>query len=128
MEYTDSLRETNDQFWNLLTEGAILSKVMLGILCCVAVGFLLFALFRKLRRKWDSIYYVLICASVLIWASCSLLALLKPDSIKMFNMLRLVGIIPIPSLLCLHVKKQISYKKQHLVPAVLFFTDRKSVV
>ena len=121
MEYTESLKDTNDQFWNLLTEGAILSKVMLGILCCVAVGFLLFALFKTVRRKWDGLYYVLTCACILVWAGCSLLALLSPDSADILNELRIVGIIPLPALLCLHIKKQISYKKQNVIPAILLF-------
>ena len=121
MEYTESLKDTNDQFWNLLTEGAILSKVMLGILCCVAVGFLLFALFKTVRRKWDGLYYVLTCACILVWAGCSLLALLSPDSADLLNELRIVGIIPLPALLCLHIKKQISYKKQNVIPAILLF-------
>ena len=121
MEYTETLKDTNDQFWNMLTEGAILLIVLLAILCLMVIGYLLFALYKTIRRKWDGIYYVLTCACILIWAGCSLLALLCPDSVDLLNTLRIVGIIPLPALLCLHIKKQISYKKQNAIPAILLF-------
>ena len=121
MEYTEALRAQNDQFWKLITEGAILSKVVLGILCCMAASYLLFALYKTLRRKWYGIYYVMICACILLSAACSLMALLSPDSSELLNVLRIVGIIPLPALLCLHIKKQLSYKKQNLIPAILLF-------
>ena len=121
MEYTEAIKEQNNQFWELLTEGAILSKILLGILCCAAAGYILFALIKTIRRKWDGIYYLLICFFILVFAGCSLLSLLFPESAPLLDTLRNVGIIPLPALLCLHVKKQVSYKKQNVASAILLF-------
>ena len=121
MEYTEELQNANDQFWDMLTEGAILSKGILAVLCCASLFLLVYALIKKIRRRWESVYYALLCASVLVWSCCSLQAILVPESADMYAVLRIIAIIPIPTLLCLHVRQQVSYKKQHVGPAVLLF-------
>ena len=119
MEYTSELREMNDRFWLLLTEDVILSKAILGILCLAAVYFLAFSLYKWARRRWDSLYFALLSAFVLAWAGCSLWALFVPGSAAVLNTVGLVGLIPIPMLLCLHVQRQVSYKELRVVPTIL---------
>ena len=103
----------------MLTEDVLLSKVMLGILCCAALFLFCVALYKKVKRQWDSIYFVLLCAAVFVWSAFSLLALLIPSSAEAFNLLRMIGIILIPALLCLHVRQQISYKELHIAPVIM---------
>ena len=119
MEYTDSLRDANNQFWLLLTEGAILNKVALSLLLCAALILFSFALYKKIKRRWESSYFVLLCVMVLVWAASSLLVLFVPDSADMYSLLQFAGLVPIPALLCLHVRQQVSYKEQRPILIIL---------
>ena len=118
MEYTPELQQVNDTFLRMLTEDIILSKAMFAIVCCVALPLMLFALYKKAKRQWDSLYFALISAAVLVWAACSFLAVVLPESAGMYTMLRMAGIVPIPALLCLHVRQQVSYKEPRAIPIV----------
>jgi len=66
-----------------------------------------------MKRHWDSAYYLLLCVSVLIWSSASLLLTFVETSgySALLETLQYTGIIPIPALLLLHVRKQVSYKE-----------------
>ena len=123
MEYTDDLRDTNTQFLSMIQDDAILSKAALAILCGIALFFLFFALYKRIRRHWSSFYFIMLCVTVIFWAGCTLLAMLSEsaETAAMLNTLRTCGIIPLPALLCLHVRQQISYKEENPVVIVLFF-------
>jgi len=119
MEYTAELQAANNRFLLMLMEEIILSKVMFGIVCLVALILFFLGLYKKITRRWDSLYFALLCISVLIWALCSLLALLKPDNAENYNLFSMAGIISVPALLCLHVRQQVSYKEQRFVPTAM---------
>ena len=123
MEYTSALRATDNEFPNLIFDEAILTKAALVVLGCAALYFLVFSLYKRKRRPWASTYFVLLCFSVLVWAGLSFAALLtgSQETARNLNDLSLVGILPLPGLLCLHVKEQVSRKKERPAITAAFF-------
>jgi len=123
MEYTEELQESNEQFLDMIYNDMILIKGALIIVGCAALFFLFFALYKKIRRHWESTCYMLLCVSILFWIACSLVAFFyaSPEQAVILNQLRFAGIIPIPALLCMHVRQQISYKEENPGAVILFF-------
>jgi len=123
MEYTESARHISERVMGLLRDEVILSKAAFIFLCCACLFLLVTALIKRVQRRWESTYYVLLCASVFLWSGCSLVALLAraPETAETLNAVRNIGIIPIPALLCLHIKQQVSYKEQKKLTVGLAF-------
>jgi len=116
MEYTDEIRQMNEQFNDLLYNDALLSKIMFGILCIACLYLFFTALYKMMKRHWDSTYYLLLCVSVFIWSIASLLSTFieTNEYSVLLETLQYTGIIPIPALLLLHIRKQVSYKETGL--------------
>ncbi|MCL2126305.1 MAG: diguanylate cyclase [Oscillospiraceae bacterium] len=128
MQLDESYQNANSQFADLLYNGGILSKSVLVVLCCVCIILLIYALTKKLKRRWESAYFVLLCACVVVWAGCSLAAEFMSGSgaadggglggigsgsgvSGALIALRNIGLALIPALLCAHVQLQVSYKE-----------------
>jgi len=132
MPLTEELLEANQQFENLLFSNLLLNRIAYGFLCIICLFFLITAVYKLIRRRWNSIFFVFLCISILTWSALSLLALFTVDTdIKnVLNTLRYVGMVPIPALLVLHISLQVSYKRLRpfavillvIVPIYLIFT------
>jgi len=137
MELTDYFEELNSRIDILIFEEMWLSKIaywLLGIVCMV---FLTIAIVKLIKRKWNSLYLVVVFLLTFIWALFSLFALYSdgPASIDYYNAFRLIVFIPIPALLAVHIHRQVSYKSVRLiagafyilVPAFLIFVYSKGL-
>ena len=124
MQLDETYQQANSQFEDLLFNGKILNKAALGILCCLCLFLLFFALSKRLKGQWSSTFFIFLCACIFIWGWCSLLAdIMLPGSRieHILFSLRNIGIIPIPILLYIHAKQQVSYRELHFVPVILVF-------
>ena len=123
MEYEGSIKEINDRLMSLIYDDALLIKIALSVICLISLFFLTISLYRWLKRRWESFYYVLLCSSVIIFATLSLIASFSRSQQleEALNALRMIGVIPIPAMLCLHVRQQVSYKVQNPVTVFLLF-------
>ena len=122
MQYDDSIQQLNNELGELLFNNGLLGKLALAILCIASIVLLIYALYRKIRGQWESAYYVLLCAGVLVWAGCSLIAeFLQAGSraAEVLVILRNIGIVLIPALMCVHIQLQVSYKE--LKPVTVIF-------
>jgi len=130
MELTEELAEINQQFENLLFNDMLLSIVAYAVLCAACLFFFCTALYKLIRGRWNSFFFVLLCLSVITWSVISLIALFTDNSgsIEFLLRLRFIGIVPIPALLALHISLQVSYKdiRPHIIVlfliAPVFFT------
>ena len=122
MDRSSELQEMNQQFENLLFNDMLLSKIAYGLLCVVCVFFLIIATYKLIRRRWSSIFFILLCTSVLVWSGLSLLALFSdsPSQAELYNMIRYIGIVPIPAFLSLHISLQVSYRTLHLYKMLIY--------
>jgi len=124
LELDETYQQINTRFEDLIFNGGILNKAALGILCCLCLFLLFFALNKKLKRQWNSTFFVLLCAAVFLWSWSTLIAeFIQPgsDVAALLHDLSLIGILLIPALLCVHTKRQVSYKEMHLVPTLILF-------
>lgn len=89
------------------------------LLCLLTAGFFIDALAKKLKHKWESGYYLFLCAGFLAWGICGLAKTWAPGSgaIPFFEALRITAHVFIPAFLCLHVWKQVYFK--HINPGTL---------
>ena len=122
MVFTDELRELNQQFENLLFNDLLLSKLaysLLGIACLV---YLFIAAYKLIRRRWNSIYFILLCVLIVTYSAFSLLALFfgVTASAEDLHFMEYIGMILIPALLVLHINLQISYRKMRAYAIVLY--------
>ena len=119
----DDLEALNDGIFDLLFEGAILNTIAFSALCCVCFVFMLIALVRRLRKRWDSGFYVLLCASAFVWSLFSFLVSypVLPMDADLFFRFRFVGLVLLPALLMLHIRLQVSYKELRRFVVVLCF-------
>ena len=124
MEYTDSIKEANNRFWDLLYNGQLLIKVMLIALCCICIYLFVYYLIKKIKRNWNSIYLMLISCFILFWSICSFIILFieSQQIVSFLTTLRDIGIVPIPLFLCLHIRKQVSIKDEQIIPSIFLFT------
>lgn len=127
MEASDSFHDTQSRLLELLYNEAILSQVALGILFFLCLFLFGHAFYKQIRQRWYCVYFILLCAAVILWSGLSLLVHLGWVSQEPLATLSFVAILPIPALMCLHVRQQVSYKRQHpffviltiLVPCLL---------
>jgi len=122
MDRSNDLLEMNQQFENLIFNEMLLSKIAYGLLCVACVFFLLVAAYKLIRRRWNSIFFILLCISVLVWSGLSLLALFSKSSSQadLLNIIRYIGIVPIPAFLALHISLQVSYRTLYLYKILLY--------
>ncbi|MCL2632065.1 MAG: GGDEF domain-containing protein [Coriobacteriia bacterium] len=118
---SETLQQQNSRLWDLLTTGALLSKTMFVFLCVTGLLFFYSALLRRLRHRLEGTHFIVLCAAAVFWSVCSMFALFTPPSAEMLGTLSLVGIAPIPALLCLHIQQQVSHREQEIVPSLLLF-------
>jgi len=113
MELTDELVEINQQFESMLFNDMLLTRVAYGFLCAACLFFAFVAIYKLIRRRWSSIFFILLCTAVITWSVLSFLALFTNDlrDAEFLNTLRFIGMIPIPALLTLHISLQVSYKE-----------------
>ena len=139
MEFDDSMRQVNSQFENLLYNGGLLGKAASIILCCVCLFVLIYALYMKIKRRWESMYYVILCACVFVWAICELVSGFVPEGGTPADILVTVQKICIalmPAFICMHVHLQVSYKEVHyatfivmlIAPAFLILTSLRDIL
>ncbi|MCL1847040.1 MAG: diguanylate cyclase [Coriobacteriia bacterium] len=123
METTSQAVQADNRFQDLVYNYELLSKVAFSLICLLCLLFFFFALRNKRKLRWQSLPFMFLCVSVLIWSLCSALTVFleDPQITNYFATLRYVGIIPIPALLCLHIKQQVSYKELRPLPVVIFF-------
>jgi len=130
MQFDDSMQQANSRFAELIFNEGLLSKSAYVILCFITIILLVYALNKKIKHRWESSYYVIICAGVLIWAGCSLVVeffQLSNNTADTLISLRITGITLIPAFMCFHVQLQVSYKELRpftvafllIVPAML---------
>ena len=112
MEITDELIEVNRQLEYMIYNEMLLSKIAYAFLCVACLFFFVVALYKFITRRWSSVFFVLLCASAIVWSLLSLLALLAADikTAEFLNALRYIGIVPFPAFLALHIRLQVSYK------------------
>ena len=124
MGRTDELLEINQQFENMLLNEMLLSKIVYGMLCILCVVFLAIATYKLIRRRWNSIFFILLCVSVIAWSGLSFWALLTRSASQadFFNVIRYIGIVPISAFLALHISLQVSYRILHLRTILLYLT------
>ncbi|MCL1918549.1 MAG: diguanylate cyclase [Peptococcaceae bacterium] len=122
----ESLRSINDQLADALA-GGILSKIAYMALIGIALFLVSTALYKEMTRtwergSWESLFFILLCVSVCIWAVCALLAAFaqEPDRADRLHTWGYLGIIFIPLLLYLHTWQQVSYKELHPWGIILF--------
>jgi len=122
MELTDELVEMNQQFENMLFNEMLLSRIAYGFLCVACLFFLFTAVYKLIKRRWNSTFFILLCVSVFTWSALTLLALFagNPESAELLFRLRFIGIVPIPALMMLHINLQVSYKEQRPQTMILF--------
>jgi len=122
MELTDELIEINQQFEHLLFNEMLLSKVAYGFLCVACLFFIITAVYKQIRQRWHSIFFILLCLSVITWSGLSFLTLLPEfsRSVQLMESIKLMSLIPIPAFLTLHIILQVSYKKLRPYTVVLF--------
>ena len=122
MELTEELAEINRQVEHLLLEDMVLNKAAYWILSVICLFFFFIAVYKLIRRRWNSVFLVLLCLSTFFWSVTSLLALYTeiPGADDILNYLRYIGLIPIPALLTLHIRLQVSYKVLRPYIIVLF--------
>ena len=131
MELTQDFAEINTQIERLLLVDMLLIKVAYWFLCAMCLVFFVISLYKLIRRRWSSLFLVLLYASALTWSLFSLLALYtkSPAAADLFNAVKYVGMLPIPALMALHINIQVSYNKLRpfgivfflLIPVVLIF-------
>jgi len=117
----DDLAEINQQFENLLFNSMLLSRIAYGFICVMCFFFLITAVYKLIRHRWNSVFFILLSISVMTWSVLSFIALIVPNTYeaRFLNELRYIGIVPIPVLLALHINLQVSYKT--LRPVTLVF-------
>jgi len=122
MNHSDDLHEINQQFENMLFNEMLLSKIAYGLLCIICVVILGIATYKLVRRRWNSIFFMLLCVSVIAWSGLSLWALLTSSvsQADMLNIFRYIGIIPLFAFLTLHISLQVSYKNLQLRDILLY--------
>lgn len=87
------------------------------ITCCIIILLALFCgvrgLVNRVRKGWESAYFVCLCVAVCLWAGGTLaLYTLQPGQLRnILYALRYVGLVFVPGLVCLHTWKQVSYKE-----------------
>ena len=124
MELTQDLADLNTQIENLLLVDMLLIKVAYWFLCVMCLVFFIISLYKLIRRRWSSLFLVLLYASALTWSLFSLLALYaySPAVANMLDAVKYVGIVPIPALLALHINLQVSYKRLRPFDIVFFLS------
>jgi len=120
LEYTDELAEINNQFENLLYNDMLLSRIAYGFILVMCLFFLITAVYKLIRSRWNSAYFICLCVSVIAWSAFSLLAYSATDPLitERYNYLRYLGMVPIPALMALHISVQVSYKNLHPVTII----------
>ena len=124
MQLDETYIQVNSQFEDLLFNGRILNKAALGILCCLCLFLLFFALGKKLKRRWNSTFFVFLCACVFIWGWCSFIAdFLQPedDFAMTLYVLRNIGLVLMPAMMCIHARQQVSHREWNIFLEVLLF-------
>ena len=119
MGLSGSSEQTKNQLWDLLYSWALLNKVALALLCSLCLLLFFYALYKAIKRRWSSVYFILLCVFILLWAGSSLLILFQLGDAVLLNRLGIIGILPVPALLCLHIRQQVSYKDQRALFIVL---------
>lgn len=101
-----------EQLNTLLNREATFYKYVCIALCVFCVVFLAFALYKFIRRSWDSLYYTLICFAFLLWSLYAVGSqVVFSDSLMRFlSISQQITTMFVPALLCLHIWKQVSYR------------------
>ena len=122
MELTDELIEMNQRFEHLLFNDMLLTRLAYGFLCVACLFFVITAIYKQIRQRWNSIFFILLCLSVITWSGLSLLTLFSEFSVnvQLVDSIMLIGMIPIPALLTLHIILQVSYKELRVYTIILF--------
>ncbi len=122
-QMNESVVRANEWFADLLYQDAILSKAMYFAICCISVVLILLTLYHWRKQKWSCAYFLLLCAAVFLWAVCSLLATFAQEAgaAELWKTLGTIGLMLIPPLLCLHIRRQVSYKELHPAAVVVLF-------
>jgi len=124
MELTQDLTELNEQVENLILVDMLLIKVAYWFLCAMCLVFFTVSLYKLIRRRWNSLFLVLLYVSALTWSFFSLLALYSssPAGADMLNAVKYIGIVPIPALMALHINLQVSYNRLRIFDIVFFLS------
>lgn len=119
----DSLWQVNNQLMDMIYQGAFLSKAALIALCVICLYLFLVSLYKRVQSRWESTYFIVLCATVFIWSLCSLFAVFAhvPEHVDLLNSLGYAGFVFIPALLNLHTQLQVSYKKKSIFSYILIF-------
>jgi len=124
VEYNESLQFTANRLKALIFNEAGLNKAAYGLLFPACLLLMVFSLLMKNKNRWESTYFTLLCASVAVWTACSFFALRSASSrtADLLYAIRFIGVIPIPALLCMHIRWQVSYKERRVSYIVLLFS------
>lgn len=108
-----------DKINHMILNENLLSKIIYGLLCFVCLVLFSISLYKQLRKKWQSHYFVMLCAVTFFWSSFVLLSFLiqTPFPILKFAM---ICFFFVPGLVCMNIWQQVSYKV--INPMVLFVT------
>jgi len=128
---SNDLVELNEMIENVLLNEMLLSRIAYGFICVMCLFFLGVAVYKLIRLRWNSTFFIALCASVIAWSLISFFVYYAVDaeSAEILKYLRYISMIPIPALLAFHISLQVSYKGLHPVticvliaaPVFLFF-------
>ena len=122
MEWIDEVTGVNQDLEHMLIDNMLLSRIAYGIVGIMCIVFLAIATYKLINRRWNSIFFILLCIAAIFWSGISLLALFAEDYrvTDFLNSLRYIGLVPIPALLVLHISLQVSYKGLRPYTLVLY--------
>jgi len=104
--------DANLSFLKAIFMDNALIKIAALILGAVSLVFLLVAIYKKYKRGWKSLYFILLCCTVCLWAIFTFLEFTVGDSVgkSLWNALRMSSSAFVSVFVYLHVRKQVSYK------------------
>ena len=124
MQLDDTYIQANSRFDDLLFSWGLLTKAALAVLCALCLCLFVLAFARSAKRGRDYAFYAPLVACVLLWGAFSLVAEFLPldgSAAYVLLMVRDVGIVMVPPLLCLHTKRQVSHKGVGTFSVALYF-------
>lgn len=118
----------------ILFDEPLLWVVVSGLLCAAVVALLCLTAVKRRQKKWNSLWFFILCGVALVWSGAALLEYLSQvgffnTPVAALHMMRTLGMLFVPGLIYLHIYKQVSYRDIQWyslavclgVPALLFF-------
>ena len=121
MEYTDEIREANNKLWDLMYNEHLLVKILLLSLILFCLYLVIYLVIRFLKKDFSFIYLMITTISMITWASLNLLSYYQSsiEIITRYSLICEILLIPIPALLCFHIRRQVSIKDEIFIHTII---------